>query len=117
MDGLDEISTLGPTRISELRDGEVHTRTFDARELGLPYARLSDLQVNSVEEAAQALRWVLGAEKGPMYDVAALNAAAALVVAERAVDLREGLDLAREALDSGRARHTLNALIECSNSN
>src|SRR6185295_14225971 len=63
MDGLDEISTLGPTRISELRNGEVHTRTVDPRDLGLPYARLSDLQVNSVDEAADALKRVLSGEK------------------------------------------------------
>lgn len=115
IDGLDELSTLGPTRISELRNGEIHTRNFDPREVGIPYARLSDLQVNSVEEAADALRSVLAAEKGAMYDIATLNAAAALVVAERASSLEEGLALSRQALDSGNARQTLESLITHSN--
>ncbi len=114
VDGLDEISTLGPTRVSELRDGHVQTRTIDSREFGLPHARLSDLQVNSVDEAADALQKVLGGEKGPRYDIAALNAGAALVVAERANDLKAGLDLARAALDSGAAKKTLESLIRLS---
>src|SRR5437762_11711096 len=58
-DGLDELSTLGPTRISELKDGEVHTWSLDPRTLGLPYARLSDLRVENVDDAARALRGVL----------------------------------------------------------
>jgi anthranilate phosphoribosyltransferase len=115
VDGLDELSTPGPTRISELKDGEVHTRSFDPRDVGIAYARLSDLQVNSVEEAAEALQRVLQGETGPRYDIAALNAAAALVVAERAADLRGGLALACEAIDSGKARQTLQSLITHSN--
>jgi anthranilate phosphoribosyltransferase len=114
VDGLDEISTLGPTRISELRDGEVHSRMFDPREVGIAYARLSDLQIDTIDEAADALRSVLAAEKGPRYDIAALNAAAALVVAERASNLAEGLTMARDALDSGRANDTLKKLVACS---
>ena len=115
IDGLDEISTLGPTRISELHDGQVHTRTIDPRDLGIAYARLSDLQVNSIDEAADAIARVLAGEKGPRYDIAALNAAAALVVAERVQDLPQALELARQAIDSGKARQTLQALIDCSN--
>ncbi len=116
MDGLDEISTMGPTRVSDLRDGHVHTHTIDPRELGISYARLSDLQVNSVDESAAVLRSILDGNKGPAYDIAALNAAAALVVAERVGDLPAGLKLAREALDSGSARKTLQSLIETSQS-
>jgi anthranilate phosphoribosyltransferase len=115
IDGLDEISTLGPTRVSELFRGEVHTRTIDPRDFQIPYARLSDLQVNSADESADALRKILDREKGPRYDIAALNAAAALVVAERAADLHAGLTLAREAIDSGKARHTLETLVRHSN--
>jgi anthranilate phosphoribosyltransferase len=115
LDGLDEISTMGPTRISELRDGHVHSRTIDPADLGLPYARLSDLQVHSVEEAADALRRIFAGEKGPRCDIAALNAAAALVVAEHVADLPQGLSLARAVLESGRAKATLEALVETSN--
>ncbi len=113
-DGLDELSTLGPTRVSELRDGEIHTWMFDPSSVGIPYARLSDLQVNSVDEAADAMRRVFAAEPGPLYDIAALNAAAALVVAGRAETIEAGLQLAREALDAGRARQTLAKLVACS---
>jgi anthranilate phosphoribosyltransferase len=116
MDGLDEISTMGPTRVSDLREGHVHTSTLDARELGIPYARLSDLQVNTVDEAAERLRQVVDGTKGPAYDISALNAAAALVVAGRVDDLRAGLDLARAALDSGSARKTLESLVRISQS-
>jgi anthranilate phosphoribosyltransferase len=115
LDGLDEVSTMGPTRVSELRDGRVHSRTIDPAELGLPYARLSDLQVHSVEEAADALRRIFAGEKGPHYDIAALNAAAALVVAERATDLKQGLSLSRQALNQGNAKATLAALVAASN--
>ncbi len=113
-DGLDELSTLGPTRVSELRDGDIRTWTFDPGSVGIPYSRLSDLQVNSVDEAADAMRRVLAAEKGPLYDIAALNAAAALVVAGRVERIDEGLTLAREALDAGRAKQTLQTLVACS---
>src|SRR5207248_3808960 len=58
-DGLDELSTLGPTRITELKDGHIRSWTVDPVELGLPYARLSDLQVDSVEDAATLLTAVL----------------------------------------------------------
>ena len=114
-DGLDELSTLGPTRVSELRNGEVHTFTFDPTSVGLPYARLSDLQVNNVDEAADALRRVIvDAERGPRFDIAVLNAAAALVVAERVADVTEGVGLATHAVTSGKAHQTLEALIRCS---
>lgn len=116
MDGLDEISTLGPTRISELKAGEIHTRTLDPRDLGIEYARLSDLQVDSADQSADALRRVFAGEKGPRYDICALNAAAALVVAERASDLKQGLDLARQALDGGAVRKTLDQLVRASQS-
>lgn len=117
MDGLDEISTLGPTRISELRGGHIETRTFDPRDVGIDYARLSDLQVHSAEESADALRQIFAGEKGPRYDIASLNAAAALVVSERASDLKSGLDLARNALDSGAAIKTLESLAQASQQN
>jgi len=113
-DGLDEISTLGPTRISELYEGHIHTWTLDPAESGLEYARLSDLQVNSVDEAAAALTDVLDGQGGPKRDIAILNAAAALVVAEAADDLQDGLRLAAAAVDDGKARQTLDVLILCS---
>jgi anthranilate phosphoribosyltransferase len=113
-DGLDEISTMGPTRISELKAGLVSTWKLDPRELGIPYARLPDLQVGSVEEAADAVRSVVGGAAGPKRDIAVLNAAAALVIAGKAGDLPEGIQLANSAIDSGRAKAVLLRIIAIS---
>ncbi len=111
-DGLDELSTLGPTRVSELRDGQIHTWHLDPKSLGLPYARLSDLQVESVDQAAAALQDVVWGMTGPLRDIAVLNAGAALVVAGKVNEMEEGLALAAEAIDNGKARATLEGLIE-----
>lgn len=113
-DGLDELSTLGPTRVSELTAGDVHTWRLDPRELGLPNARLSDLQVNGADESAAMISQILAGQPGPARDIAALNAAAAIHIADGARDLREGLRMAHQALDAGRARATLESLVRCS---
>src|SRR3954470_20929622 len=114
VDGLDELSTIGPTRVSELRDGHIQTWMLDPAKLGLPYARLSDLQVSSVEEAADHLRRVMAGEGGPMRDIALLNAAAGLVIAGKCRELKDGLVVAADAIDSGRARRTLESLVKSS---
>jgi anthranilate phosphoribosyltransferase len=109
-DGLDEISTLSPTRISKLHDGKVTTETLDATALGLPRAKLAHLQVANVDEAADALLEVLNNKPGPRLDIALLNAAAALVIAGRVPDLHAGLANTRAAVQDGSARRTLTAL-------
>jgi len=114
-DGLDELSTMSETRISELSDGQVKTWSLDATLLGLQKARLEDLQVKSVEESASLLRGVLAGKKGPARDISLLNAAAALVVAERCDELQEGLEMAAKAVDSGAANHTLDTLVRLTN--
>ena len=113
-DGLDELSTIGPTRVSELRDGHINTWTLDPSKLGLAYSRLGDLQVSSVEEAADNLRLVLQGTVGPMRDIALLNAAAGLVIAGKCKDLKEGLIAAADAVDSGKAARTLETLVKMS---
>ncbi|HEY1922233.1 MAG TPA: hypothetical protein VGG44_05665, partial [Tepidisphaeraceae bacterium] len=113
-DGMDEISTIGPTRISELRERHIHSWMLDPKDVGIDYARLSDLQVDGVDAAAVALTNVLQGKPGPMRDIALLNSAAAMVVAEKAKDLPAGLALARESIDSGKARGALEMLIETS---
>src|SRR5436190_3720992 len=114
-DGLDEISTLGPTRVSELQQGHVKTWVLHPKTLGLPYSRLSDLQVDSVDSAAEALRLIFAGEKGPRRDIALLNAAAALVVAGACRDLPHALVTAAETVDDGLAEKTLQTLIKRSN--
>jgi anthranilate phosphoribosyltransferase len=114
-DGLDEISTMGPTRVTELRDVHVATWRLDPAELGIGYAPLAALQVDGVPAAAAAIRSVLAGDRGPMRDIALLNAAAALVVAGRADDLADGLVMAAAAVDRGDAGRTLDRLIAASN--
>jgi anthranilate phosphoribosyltransferase len=110
-DGLDELSTIGPTRISELANGRIHTWKLDAREIGLPAARLSDLQADSSEQSAEIIRTILSGRKGPTRDIAVLNAAAAMVVAGVSTDLSAAVELASEAIDTGKAQKTLEILI------
>ncbi len=112
--GWDEISTVGPTRVSELRAGHVRTWTLDARDWGFAETRLSDLQVNGLEGAAAAIEAVLDGQEGPMRDIAVLNAAAALVVGEAAEDLGDGMEKAKKAIDSGKAKAALERLVACS---
>jgi len=102
-DGLDEITTTGPTVVGEVRDGEVEVWELRAEDLGLPRARLEDLAGGSPEENAEHMHRLLGGEVGPLADITAVNAAAALWVAGVAADLAEGVKRAREALTSGAA--------------
>lgn len=113
-DGLDELSTIGPTRVSELKLRHVRTFTIDPRDLGLSYARLSDLTVSGVEESASAIREIFEGNPGPRADIVALNAGAALLIAGAVTDLKQGLSLARKAIESGAARKTLDQLIDLS---
>lgn len=109
MAGLDEMSTLGDTKISELRDGEVRTYTLNPAEIGLDVAKPEDLSAGDggVVDNVRALLEVLDGNRGPKRDIVLLNAAAALVVAGKADDLQSGMALAAESIDTGAA---LNAL-------
>jgi anthranilate phosphoribosyltransferase len=114
-DGLDEVTTTGPTRITELRDGEIRTRTVSPADFGVPPAALNDLRVASVEHAAEEILKVLRGEPGPRTDMALANAGAALYVAGRAPSLLEGCRLARETAASGKALEKLRDLIRMTN--
>ncbi len=108
--GLDEFSTIGPNKVAEWRDGALHEYTVDAADLGLPRASLKDLMGGNLEQNAGMLEAVLEGEKGPHRDIVQLNAAAALLVADRAEDWPNALSAAAHSLDSGAALATLNAL-------
>lgn len=110
-DGLDELSTTGVNRVSYLREGWMKDFSLDPAEMGLPRARVEDLQGGTVEENARITRAVLAGERGPRRDVVLLNAAAALVVGGLTRDLEEGLQRAAETIDSGRAQEKLEALV------
>jgi anthranilate phosphoribosyltransferase len=112
-DGLDEITLTGPTQVWELRDGAISCYELRPEELGLELAGLEALRGGSAETNAAITRAVLGGEPGPRRDVVLLNAAAALLAAGLASDLREGLEEARRALDAGAAQEKLKHFIEC----
>lgn len=114
-DGLDELSTISATQISELRDGRVTTRRVEPEEFGLDRAKMDDLLVDSPEQSGEVIRAVLGGEKGPARDIVVLNAAAALVVADKAESIASGIKLAAVAIDNGAATAALDKLIELSN--
>jgi anthranilate phosphoribosyltransferase len=106
-DGLDELTTTGPSRVAEVRDGTVRTYDLDPAELGIPRAAPEDLAGGSPDDNAAIARRILDGEGGPLADVTALNAAAAIYVGGRAESLAEGLAAARAALASGAARRKL----------
>ncbi len=109
-DGLDEITTTGPTRVAEVRHGRVEVYDLDPRDLDLELAPSAALAGGDPEHNAALMRGLLAGEGGPLADVVALNAAAALYVAGVAASLPGGLGLARQALGSGAAKEKLEAL-------
>lgn len=113
-DGIDELTTTGPSRVFELKGGVVTEYELEPQELGLQRARSEDLKGGTPPENAQLLRQVLDGEIGPRRDVVLLNAAAAILAASRARDWKEGIGMASESVDSGRAKQALNGLVETS---
>lgn len=118
-DGLDELSTTGPSTVHELKtgdDGRFVTEKYrlDPKELGIPTATLESLRGGDATVNAEAIRQVIAGEPSPHRDIAVLNAAAALVVVGRADDFPAGIALACEVIDDGRAAAVLDALIRVS---
>jgi anthranilate phosphoribosyltransferase len=113
-DGLDEITTTDETAVAALENGAIRRFTITPEEAGIARARPQDLKGGEAMHNAAALRAVLGGERTPYRDIAVLNAAAALVVAERAATLAEGARIAASAIDSGAARATLERLARVS---
>ena len=114
-DGLDEMTLTGPTKVSELKDGAVSTYRVSPGEVGLGQARADALKGGDADSNAAITLSVLKGAEGPARDIVLLNAAAAIVAGDKASDLREGVQAAAEAIDSGRAMAKLEALIEASN--
>ena len=114
-DGLDEITTSGPTSVAELKDGKVRTFEIAPEDAGLRRAKPEALRGGDASHNAAALLDVLKGKPGPFRDVAILNAAATLIVAAKAGDLKEAAALAAKAIDSGEAEGRLDRLIAVSN--
>ncbi|MBI1272808.1 MAG: anthranilate phosphoribosyltransferase [Alphaproteobacteria bacterium] len=110
-DGLDEITTTGPTAVVQLLNGGITEITLQPQDYGIPLAKPDDIRGGDAADNAQALRKLLGGGTGPYRDIVLLNSAAALVIAGKASGLQEGIKLAGAAIDGGVAGKTLGQLI------
>ena len=115
-DGLDELTMTGPSRVFELKKGTVTEYELDPKDLGLGRSRPEDLRGGSPPENAALLQQVLDGEAGPRQDVVVLNAAAAVLAAGTADQWPQAVAVARESLDSGRAKQALSRLVDASKS-
>ncbi|MFC4078083.1 anthranilate phosphoribosyltransferase [Salinithrix halophila] len=112
LDGIDEISVTAETQISEVKDGTVHTRRVTPEELGLTRGTLEDLAGGDANVNARLIRRVLEGEPGPCRDVVLANAGAVIAIAGKALSLKEGIQLAAEAVDRGAASAKLKEMTE-----
>jgi anthranilate phosphoribosyltransferase len=111
-DGLDEISTTGPTTVFQVENGSVVKNRWLPSDFGLPNGSLEELEGGDCETNAGLIRAVLEGEPGARRDIVIANAAAALLVAQKVNDLRTAAALAAESIDSGSARRKLEQLVE-----
>jgi anthranilate phosphoribosyltransferase len=114
-DGLDEMTTTGASHVAEIRNGEIRVFDVTPEEAGLKRANPATLKGADAATNAQALRGVLDGAPGAYRDIVLLNAAAALVVADKATDLKQGVALAAESIASGKARAALERLVAITN--
>lgn len=110
--GLDEITTTGITSVCELGGETISSYPLDCRTFGIAPAGISDLRGGSPRENARIIREILAGERGACRDIVLMNAGAAIYIGGQAKDLREGIGLAAQSIDSGNARARLDALIE-----
>jgi anthranilate phosphoribosyltransferase len=114
LDGLDEISASGESKISEVSGGHVRTYRVSPEDFGLRRSRLSDLQGGNAAENAQIIRHILNGEEGPKRDVVLMNASLAIAAGGKANDFHEGVKMAAQSIDSGAAMEKLGRLVEFS---
>ena len=113
-DGLDEMTLTGPTRVSELKNGSVSTYDVSPGDFGLMQAPADALKGGDADYNAEITRSILNGEEGPRRDIVLLNAAAAIVAGDKARDLNEGVQVAAEVIDSGKALEKLEGLVAAS---
>jgi anthranilate phosphoribosyltransferase len=113
-DGLDEISTTGESFLAEVREGMVRTSSVRPEDFGVPRATIADLRGGDREENAEIIRRILAGEPGAKRDIVVVNAGAALVAGGRAREIKEGVQLAAQSIDSGAALDKLRALVDLS---
>jgi anthranilate phosphoribosyltransferase len=113
-DGLDEISTTGYTKVSECRDATVNTFYLHPADVGLSKASRDDLRGGEAADNAAIARAVLGGKPGAAREIVLLNAGASLLIAEKVTSIPDGIALAAQAIDSGRAAAVLDTLVSVS---
>jgi anthranilate phosphoribosyltransferase len=114
-DGLDEVSISAPTHVQDLQNGRVSSYTISPEDAGIQRASLEAVKGGSPAENAARIRAIFSGTKGPDRDFVLLNAAAALIAGGRAKDLRDGVQVAAEAIDSGAASRVLDAFVAATN--
>jgi anthranilate phosphoribosyltransferase len=114
-DGLDEITITAESKITELRNGELSTYNVAPEDFGLERATLEEIQGGDAHQNGEIILEVLRGGRGPRRDIVLMNAAAAFMASSRAGDLREGVGVAADSIDSGRALEKLEQLIEFTN--
>lgn len=115
MDGMDEITITSQTKVTELKDGRRRTYTIQPEDFGLKRATLAEIQGGDARRNAEIIINLLTGEAGPRRDIVLLNAAAAFVASSKAADFAEGIKLAADSIDSGKAMGKLQGLIEFTN--
>ena len=116
MDKLDEISMSAPTKVCEIKDGWFRTTVISPEDFGFERCTKEDLKGGTPEENAKIVRDILGGQKGHKRNAVLMNAGASLYIGGKADSMKEGIELAAEIIDSGKALETLDKLIEVSNS-
>lgn len=109
-DGTDEIAITGTTAVAALENGEIHSREIHPEDAGLPVHPLRDILGGTPEENGKAMLDLFAGQAGAYRDAVLLNSAAALVVADKAADMKEGVAIAAESIDSGAAKRAVDAL-------
>lgn len=115
-DGLDELTTTGPSHVVQLKDGQITHFDVSPEDAGLANASMDDLLGGDAKVNAAAIHAVLGGEKSPYRDIVLFNAAASLIVAGTADDLKDGVRLAAASIDNGNARDALASMVQITNS-
>ena len=114
-DGMDELSTTGVSYVAELRDGKVSTFEIEPGEVGIKKASIEELVGGDPDYNANAIKDVLNGNNGPLFNIIIYNAGAAIFVAGKAENLKTGIDMAVNSIESGKASEALNRLIEITN--
>jgi anthranilate phosphoribosyltransferase len=114
-DGIDELTTTGPSYVSAYEDGKVTNFEVSPADAGIPFSKTEDIKGGDAEENAKAMTAMLSGEKGAFRDIVIYTAAAALIVADKADNLKEGAAIAANAIDSGKAKKALEMMVLITN--